>query len=143
MATVFEKKRRNSYSMKNRRKRKRVTFRNEGGFLSSGLHWMLKLRVLTSTEMFHFPSPLHSAHRFLPSFFVSLPFGRFRFPPPSICGISRNITPGFRFPSFSSPQREILFISVVLSLSFLVRFHLPITLKDPRIAWPINRLKTD
>lgn len=29
----------------------------ERGFLSSGSQWMLKLRVLTSTEMFHFYSP--------------------------------------------------------------------------------------
>ena len=59
----LKRERSNSYSMKNRRKTKRVTFRSERerererGFLSSGSQWMLKLRVLTSTEMFHFYSP--------------------------------------------------------------------------------------
>ena len=149
-----EKKRSNSYSMKNRRMTKRVTSRNERRWEGGGFPFFrlaaeeLKLRVLTSTEMFHFPSPIPPplpptvpSH---PSLFV-FPFRSFPFLP-SICGISRNITLGAFVSSeffLLSPRRDSFHFSVLPFFDSLFTSVLPVTRQDPRIARPINRLKTD
>ena len=131
----LKRERSNSYSMKNRRKTKRVTFRSERerererGFLSSGSQWMLKLRVLTSTEMFPLLLPSLVPGFFHPSLFF--PFARFRF-------FHRFAEfPGILHRGFVS---RVFLLPKERSFSFLSSsYHLPSSfpypsLRDPPIA---------
>ena len=123
---------------------KRVTSRNErGASLSSGAR---SGRAEAARFNEHRNVPLSQSHPprpppFLPSLFV-FPFRSFPFLP-SICGIfPEYYTRGVSFPRvFPSPRGEILFISLP-SLSSATPCS-PSSRQDPRIARPINRLKTD
>lgn len=102
----------------------------ERGFLSSGSQWMLKLRVLTSTEMFHFYSPPWPPVSSIPLCFslslVSVSSIDLRNFPEYYTGVS--------FPEFFFSLKRDPFHFSPFPTTSLIRLHFPTPPQDPPIA---------